>query len=370
MAKIIKFLLRHSFKLSWLLTRFTTKTTFNMTRARPYSMMAVTALGLVACSSDTVRNSADSLNPFTPKYSPYGGTEKPGAFKIGNPYTINGRTYTPRFDPDYRERGLASWYGPDFHGRQTANGERYNQDDMTAAHKTLPLPSIVRVTRTDTGKSIIVRVNDRGPFVDDRIIDLSRGSAKSLNMLGVGVAPVKVEYLPEETYHYLASNDIEIPDQMLHMRTKVAAYNADVINKVPPTYEPSADVAQTAKVPAGQWQQPAIIPSGTASVDNDGASIQISFDHIVSSYDAPERYAPKASDSASPRYSVQTGAFANPSNATRHAQTLRQVANTKVLHQNDIYRVTLGPVAAYEQALMLVDQVKEMGFEQARIVIE
>lgn len=147
-------------------------------------------------------------------YSPFGGTDAPTSVRIGKPYTIKGITYKPKYEPNYVETGEASWYGPNFHGRMTANGERYDQEGLTAAHRTLPLPSMVRVTRLDTGKSIIIRVNDRGPFAHNRIIDLSKGSARALDMLGRGKARVKVEYLQKETEYYLASVGITRPTWM------------------------------------------------------------------------------------------------------------------------------------------------------------
>lgn len=111
-------------------------------------------------------------------------------------YTVRGKTYRPYLTADgYREVGVASWYGKDFHGRKTANGERYNMYSMTAAHKLLPLGTKVRVTHLGSGRSIVVRVNDRGPFVGNRIIDLSYAGAKRLGMLGTGTARVRVEAL-------------------------------------------------------------------------------------------------------------------------------------------------------------------------------
>ncbi len=130
------------------------------------------------------------------------GRPKSPYIKLGKPYTIKGRTYFPEHDPNYTEKGMASWYGPGFHGGKTANGEVFNSGDMTAAHRTLPLPSMVRVTNQTNGKSVVVRVNDRGPYSDDRIIDLSRAAAQSLDMIRAGVAEVKIEYLPEESTRY------------------------------------------------------------------------------------------------------------------------------------------------------------------------
>lgn len=111
------------------------------------------------------------------------------------PYQVAGKWYTPRVDEDYDEKGIASWYGEQFHNRNTANGEVFDMDLITAAHKTLPLPSIVEVTDLDTGKKVRVRVNDRGPFVDGRIIDLSKGAAKKLGTYQKGVARVRVRYI-------------------------------------------------------------------------------------------------------------------------------------------------------------------------------
>lgn len=113
--------------------------------------------------------------------------------KSAKPYTVMGATYYPLADAyGYEKEGIASWYGPKFHGRRTSSGEVYNMDKMTAAHKTLPLQTMVEVTRRDTGKKIVVRVNDRGPFVAGRIIDLSREAARRLGMLNDGTAPVKI----------------------------------------------------------------------------------------------------------------------------------------------------------------------------------
>lgn len=122
-----------------------------------------------------------------------------GYYKIGNPYKINGKTYYPAENRNYKEIGWASWYGQDFHAKKTANGETFDMNSMTAAHKTLPLPSMVKVTNLENGKSIVVRVNDRGPFVEDRIIDLSRKAAEQLESKHKGLIKVKVEFLKKET---------------------------------------------------------------------------------------------------------------------------------------------------------------------------
>lgn len=120
-----------------------------------------------------------------------------GRYQIGKPYTVRGKTYVPQHDPSYRDSGTASWYGSDFHGRRTANGEIFSANAITAAHPTLPLPSYVRVTNKDNGRSLIVRVNDRGPYVSGRVIDLSYRAASMLGYVTTGSANVAVEYVGE-----------------------------------------------------------------------------------------------------------------------------------------------------------------------------
>jgi rare lipoprotein A len=149
-------------------------------------------LALADCSASKV---------FSDKYServvadgqpvPKGG----GAYRVGQPYTINGQTYHPNENASYRAEGIASWYGPDFHGRLTANGEVFDMRGISAAHPTMPLPSYARVTNLNNGRSIIVRVNDRGPYARNRLIDVSIGAANALGFYGDGLAHVRVEYV-------------------------------------------------------------------------------------------------------------------------------------------------------------------------------
>lgn len=113
----------------------------------------------------------------------------------GPPYQVEGKWYVPTYEPNYDEVGIASWYGPTFHGKAAASGETFDENAMTAAHPTLPIPSLVRVTNLENGRSVVVRLNDRGPFVDDRIIDLSRAAGKALDMHAKGTARVRVQYV-------------------------------------------------------------------------------------------------------------------------------------------------------------------------------
>lgn len=118
-----------------------------------------------------------------------------GTYRVGKPYTVAGRVYVPEEDPNYRAEGMASWYGDDFHGRLTANGEVFDMAALTAAHPTLPIPSYARVTNIKNGKSLIVRVNDRGPYHGNRLIDVSNKAAELLEFKSNGVARVRVEYV-------------------------------------------------------------------------------------------------------------------------------------------------------------------------------
>src|SRR3984885_9057294 len=118
-----------------------------------------------------------------------------GTYRVGKPYTVGGRVYVPEEDVNYREDGLASWYGDDFHGRLTANGEVYDMTSLSAAHPTLPMPCYARVTNLSNGKSLIVRVNDRGPYHGNRVMDVSSRAADLLEFKNNGVARVRVEYV-------------------------------------------------------------------------------------------------------------------------------------------------------------------------------
>jgi peptidoglycan lytic transglycosylase len=153
--------------------------------------LAVGCLALAHCSGPFVGKEYSPRVVEEGEPVPKGG----GAYKLGKPYNINGRTYVPAENAHYRAEGIASWYGRDFHGRLTANGEVYDMHSISAAHTTLPMPCYVRVTNLNNGRSIVVRVNDRGPYHRDRVIDLSIGTAKALDFYHKGVARVRVEYV-------------------------------------------------------------------------------------------------------------------------------------------------------------------------------
>lgn len=154
-------------------------------------LAAVLAAGALAtaCASVGARYSPD------PGPRAHGPAQPAPGQKVGKPYQIKGRWYVPKADPGYDRVGVASWYGKAHHGRPTANGERFDMNAVSAAHTTLPLPSLVEVTNLDNGRKLVVRVNDRGPFVDDRIIDLSQEAARQLGFERQGLARVRVRYV-------------------------------------------------------------------------------------------------------------------------------------------------------------------------------
>jgi rare lipoprotein A len=175
-------------------------------RPDPIILMARSAVAVATC---LVLANCASSNKFASRVDPkYGVSSSPrvvafgepvpkggGTYRVGKPYMVAGRVYVPEEDVNYREEGLASWYGDDFHGRLTANGEVFDMASLTAAHPTLPMPSYARVTNMRNGKSLIVRVNDRGPYHGNRLVDVSNKAAELLEFRGNGVARVRVEYV-------------------------------------------------------------------------------------------------------------------------------------------------------------------------------
>src|SRR5438128_9244359 len=175
-------------------------------RSDPVSLMA---RGAIAAATCLVLANCASSGKFASRVDPkYGVSSSPrvvafgepvpkggGTYRVGKPYTVAGRVYVPEEDTDYRAEGMASWYGDDFHGRLTANGEVFDMASLTAAHPTLPMPCYARVTNLSNGKSLIVRVNDRGPYHGNRLIDVSNRAAELLEFKGNGVARVRVEYV-------------------------------------------------------------------------------------------------------------------------------------------------------------------------------
>src|SRR4029079_19647160 len=174
-------------------------------QARRLMLVTSAAALTAACSSDPpvrtvgrVSRSVFSEDEYgvrtSPRVASVNVPKRGGGYKLGSPYKVAGRWYVPRQDTNYAEYGVASWYGADFHGRRTANGEVFDANALTAAHPTLPLPCYAYVTNVDNGNTVLVRVNDRGPDVNDRLIDMSYAAAKALGYVGRGRARVRVRY--------------------------------------------------------------------------------------------------------------------------------------------------------------------------------
>jgi rare lipoprotein A len=181
---------------------------------------------------------------------PHGG----GVYKTGNAYTVAGHTYYPMQGKHYSSVGMASWYGDAFHGRRTANGEIYDRDSISAAHPTMPLPSYARVTNLRNHYSIIVRVNDRGPYAPGRIMDVSRRVADLLDFRRTGTTKVRVDYVGQAS---LAGSD----DQKLMATLRQDGQLAQLDMRHPPTYDP----VQTASAEADDTVPPATASAASAS---------------------------------------------------------------------------------------------------------
>ena len=172
-----------------------------------FFLSACAELNLVNHLSKRVINATNNKDDDNKKY--YNEKKVKPYYKVGNPYSINGIKYIPKEDPNYFEEGIASWYGPKFDGRLTANGEIFDQYAVTAAHRTLPIPSLVKVTNLENNRNIVLRINDRGPFVGDRIIDLSYKSAQMLGIIEKGTGKVRVEII-DYGEHLLHNDDRKI----------------------------------------------------------------------------------------------------------------------------------------------------------------
>jgi rare lipoprotein A len=300
-----------------------------------------------------------------------------GYYKIGQPYTIDGVTYTPAEDYNYDETGIASWYGPGFHGLRTANGELYDMNQVTAAHKTLPMPSLVRVTNLDNGRSIIVRVNDRGPYVRNRIIDMSRRGAQLLGYEKTGTAKVRVQIMAEES-RLLAS-----AAKQGVLAVDIAGIDPDQPPPPPPgtpTYtRPGATETQPlAPPPSTQYAQEQAPPPAVAVVD-EKSMLQRSLPaqdvkgEDVGGLFLPAPVAQQRKVHPTSIY-VQAGSFGVAENAQRMLAKLRGVGNAgitqAIVNGKTFYRVRVGPIADVDQADATLSRVVNAGANGAKIVVD
>jgi rare lipoprotein A len=290
--------------------------------------------------------------------------KRAGIYKVGNPYQINGVWYYPKEDPTYDETGIASWYGADFHGKSTANGEVFDMNDVTAAHQTLPMPSLVRVTNLENGRSIIVRVNDRGPFANGRIIDLSRRSAQLLGLERQGVGKVRVQMVGP------ASGDPNVAQP-------AAAVLAE--EKPPVHAAPRSTVlASNLLPPSGARPQAPAVPARPST----SASAQPSATETLAAANARQATQPTPPLQQTMRQEavkptsifIQAAAFTRFDNANRLSAKLSGMAPTKVssaiVNGTEFFRVRMGPINDVGRADQMLAYLIANDAPDAKIVVE
>jgi rare lipoprotein A len=290
-----------------------------------------------------------------------GGSAPPGngqgIYKVGNPYQIDGTWYYPAEDWNYDETGIASWYGEQFHGKYTANGEIFDLNQVTAAHRTLPMPTVVRVTNLDNGRSIEVRVNDRGPYARGRIIDLSRRSAQLLGFEGQGTAKVRVQIMVPES--------IQVASLAGRRGT-----DPSIAAAPPPAAAPVAAVAAEPLAPppgvvASTTQPPPLPPGPTVAALQPPVSMQ-------PIPDPPLPQTVQVVPVAPTGIYVQAGAFSTIDRAAHLKVLLDRYGSVNVssvkVGSATMYRVRVGPVPSVDQADALLNQVISTSPE-ARIVV-
>lgn len=282
-----------------------------------------------------------------------------GTFKVGNPYSIpsEGIRYVPQESYDHVETGIASWYGPGFHGKKTANGEIFNQYELTAAHRTLQMPSLIRVTNLENGRSLVVRVNDRGPFSRGRVLDLSERAAELLAFKNQGTARVKIEVLPEESRRVA-----ELAKQGHDTRGFEVALNQ---NRIPTSSPPPRDIVvaqQTTTYPAGGVPPVQREQIGSVPV-HQGQGGVVYPDPVV------QQVAVRPSS-----IFVQAGSFSNEANALALSQRLASAGPTRVyptsVRGQTFYRVRMGPYNEVSAADSALNRAVSAGASDARIIVD
>ena len=274
------------------------------------------------------------------------GVKSNPIYKVGNPYQVEGKWYYPERDLNYDETGIASWSGDEFGGRLTANGEIFDPALVSAAHKTLPMPSVVRVTNFDNGRSLVVRVNDRGPFVAGRIIDLSREAARLLGFKDKGIARVRVEILTEESLRL----------EKLARAGQFPLLSADnePLPQVTAAKQPS--VSLSAKTTNSVARKPAASQSSVALLSQSRAGTIIQTDPVKTSL------------------WVQIGAFHSEQNAVKMLEKISSISDGRISESmkngRTLYRVQLGPIENAEQADTLLNRALQQGYNGARTIVD
>ena len=280
-----------------------------------------------------------------------------GVYKVGNPYKVLGRWYYPKEDYSYKEEGVASWYGPDFHAKRTANGEKYDMHALTAAHKTLPLPSIVRVTNLENGRSLVVRVNDRGPYARNRIIDVSKRVAQLLGFLEQGTAKVRVEVLEQESKNLKAA----LLGQPIESEVTAAPVMQISMADMAP---PSAESVKKSDLSSVGYDN--FMPNYEYDPD---AGLAVPYSSSRNAAGLSKTPTNKATGSM---FYVQAGAFATLEAADSLKERLRRFGDTQVssaaVDGKLLYRVRVGPYTKQKAALQVQNDIRDFGIAEAHII--
>ncbi|MDE2029698.1 MAG: septal ring lytic transglycosylase RlpA family protein [Alphaproteobacteria bacterium] len=262
-----------------------------------------------------------------------------GYYKVGKPYQIDGQWYYPHTNYSYDQTGIASWYGPKFNGQRTANGEIFSKNELTAAHRTLPMPTLARVTNLENGRSIVVRINDRGPYARGRIVDVSERAAQLLGFERQGTARVRVQVLADESK--------AIADAMRHYGSPAT-----------PAEEQLAQAQQ-----ARPMESETLVPVRTTPAIHQ---------KLLETY--PVQQVVHVPVAVSTRLYIQAGAFTVPENAAAMQQKLASLGKTSIstitINGVRFYRVRVGPVATVGQADALLSRIQNAGVSAARTVVD
>lgn len=314
---------------------------------RILSLLAVLLL-LSACAETELAVHAVKQLPF-PDVS-QAKKKATGYFKIGRPYKIDGKIYRPKETYNFSETGIASWYGPNFHGKQTANGEIFDQNELTAAHRTLQMPALVRVTNLENGRSLVVRINDRGPFSRGRIIDLSKRSAELLGFKNKGTAKVRVDVLTQESLTVA-----EAAKRGYSTSGSEVAVNENRLRPIKKTRDDE------------DLLKPVYLSQNTSP------SPQISGEVKNGRFMPGEPNIQKTTPTPTQIY-VQAGAFSNEGNAVRLAENLSLINTTTVqtilVNGKALHRVRMGPLASVQQADSLLSELTQIGHKDTQIIVD
>ncbi|MDH3582295.1 MAG: septal ring lytic transglycosylase RlpA family protein [Hyphomicrobiales bacterium] len=317
------------------------------------------AIGLGGCGRSDKRQKTTKLSKRVVTYGqpvPKGG----GRYKVGKPYQIAGKWFRPKEDNSYNKVGVASWYGDLFHGRYTANGEVFDMDALTAAHPTLPLPVYAEVTNLKNGRSIVVRVNDRGPYAHNRIIDLSRRSAQVLGFQRAGTAKVKVRYMGRAPLN----GDDSYERQVLASKS----WSRQPGSKAPKVYAKA--VAQTINRRRRKVQ--AAAPVAVASLPRPTRNIKTVTARSSAKLTTSEVRDRMARGIKQPLVFVQAGSFRRRENADSVRRQLTSLGQVQVfpaeIAGTTWYRVRLGPFQETRAADEALQKVVASGAGGARIV--